>query len=238
MQHEDILRVGLIFCKSGNKLYLTFSHIYYIMYVNISKGQKQMTVSKSFISVYNEEKWLNKLGSKGYMLKGRKKGKYTFEKLERPVKYHIDDLDESPETPENTEYLQGKNVCGFKGNSAYIADEEHNSDTLKRQVSRFGKLTAFFGVVLALFLALFAYNLHYVQYFKSIGYVVPADKDEILEIFNFVVGKNPAVLFMWALAIIIAVLAVITAVYAREWLLWKNSLKALPSDTGIEDSEI
>lgn len=196
-----------------------------------------MTVNKIFISEFNEEKWLNKLGSKGYLLTAKSIGKYTFEKIEKKVTYCIDYLDESPQTPDNAEYLKNKNVRGFKGNSAYISGEEHTVESLSRQSARYGKLSAFFGVILALFAALFVYNLRYVSFFKSIDYVVPADKNEILSIFNFVVGKNPAVLFMWLLAVIIAVLAVITAIFAHEWLSWsksKNSLKKL-QDTAEQE---
>lgn len=189
-----------------------------------------MTVNKIFISEFNEEKWLNKLGSKGYLLTDKSIGKYTFKKIEKKVTYCIDYLDEAPQTPDNAEYLKNKSVCGFKGNSAYISDEEHTVESLSRQSARYGKLSAFFGVILALFAALFVYNLRYVSFFKSIDYVVPADKNEILSIFNFVVGKNPAILFMWLLAAIITVLALITAIFAHEWLSWskrKDSLKKL-----------
>lgn len=196
-----------------------------------------MTVSKIFISEFNEEQWLNKLGSKGYLLKSKSRGKYVFEKIEKKVTYCIDYLDESPNTPDNAEYLKKKDVRGFKGNSAYISGEEHTVATLSRQSARYGKLSAFFGVILALFTALFVYNLSYVNFFKSIDYVVPADKNEILSIFNFVVGKNPAVLFMWLLAVVIAVLVAVTAIYAHEWLSWskaKNTLKKLQENAEQE----
>lgn len=196
-----------------------------------------MTVNKIFISEFGEEKWLNKLGSKGYLLKAKSKGKYVFKKIEKKVTYCIDYLDESPQTPDNAEYLKDKNVCGFKGNSAYIADGAHTVETLSRQSARYGKLSAFFAVLLGLFVALFVYNLEYVNFFKSIDYVVPADKNEILSIFDFVVGKNPALLFMWLLAVVLAVLVAVTAIYTHEWLSWskaKNTLKKLQENAEQE----
>ena len=185
-----------------------------------------MTAHKVFVSEYDEQKWLNRMGAKGFVLVGRKRGRYEFEKSDVKAEYTVDYLDDSPGSPDNTEYLRDKDVCGFKGNSVYILGGIHTAESLGRQSARYGKLSVFFGVVTALFAALFAYNLKYVNYFNEIGYVVPADKDEILPIFNFVVGKNPAMLFMWVVALFLVTAAVLTVIWLREWALWNGDRRA------------
>ena len=166
------------------------------------------------------------MGAKGLVLVGKKCGRYEFEKTDVKAEYIVDYLDDSPKSPDNTEYLRGKDVCGFKGNSAYIRGGVHTAASLGRQSARYGKLTLFFGVVTVLFAALFAYNLKYVNYFNEIGYVVPANGDEILPIFNFVVGKNPATLFMWVVAAFLVAAAVLTVTWLREWALWSGNRRA------------
>lgn len=185
-----------------------------------------MTAHKVFVSEYDEQKWLNNMGARGFVLVGKKCGRYEFEKADVKAKYIVDYLDDSPGSPDNTEYLRGKDVCGFKGNSAYIRDGVHTAASLRRQTARYGKLAIFFGVVTVLFAALFVYNLKYVNYFNEIEYVVPANKDEILSIFNFVVGKNPAALFMWVVALFLSAAAVCTVIWLREWALWNGDYKA------------
>ena len=64
------------------------------------------------------------------------------------------------------------------------------------------------------------------NYFNEIEYVVPANKDEILPIFNFVVGKNPAALFMWVVALFLVAAAIFTVIWLREWALWNGDYKA------------
>ncbi len=195
-----------------------------------------MALNKIFVSEHDEEAWLNRLGAKGYLLKKKSIGAYAFSKTDDKITYQIDYLGESPETPDNQKYLEGKEVCGFKGNSAYIKNGSHSAASLKRQTARYGKLAAFFGIITLLFGGLFAYNLSYVEYFKSIEYVVPADKDAILPIFNFVVGKNPAQLFMWVVAVLLVIVGIFTVIFGREWLLWKKDLKAV-SGSETPDSE-
>lgn len=185
-----------------------------------------MTAHKVFVSEHDEQKWLNRMGAKGFVLVGKKCGRYEFEKADVKAEYIVDYLDDSPKTPDNTEYLRGKDVCGFKGNSAYIRNGVHTAAPLGRQAARYGKLSVFFGAVTALFAALFAYNLKYVNYFNEIEYVVPANKDEILPIFNFVVGKNPAALFMWVVALFLVAAAIFTVIWLREWALWNGDYKA------------
>jgi len=197
-----------------------------------------MTIHKIFVSEHDEEKWLNSLGAKGYLLIKKSPCTYVFSKEDGISEYQIDYLDDTPKAPANQEYLEGKEVCGFKGNSAYIRNGVHTAETLKRQTARYGKLAAFFGVVTLLFGALFAYNLYYVNFFKSIDYIVPADSSAILPIFSFVVGKNPAQLFMWVVAPLLVIAGIFTVTFGREWLMWRKDHKAMSaSDGGEEPSE-
>ena len=115
-----------------------------------------MTAHKVFVSEHDEQKWLNRMGAKGFVLVGKKCGRYEFEKADVKAEYIVDYLDDSPKTPDNTEYLRGN---GFMANSAYIRNGVHTAASLRRQATRYGKLSVFFGAVTALFAALFAYNL-------------------------------------------------------------------------------
>ncbi len=185
-----------------------------------------MILKKYFISEYKEEKWLNSLGKMGYLLESKRGFDYEFKKIERPVRYYIDYLTDAPESEESKEYLENKNAVAFKGNSVYVvSDGDRPYEAYSRQTKRYGKLALFFGILFVLFCALFVYNIKNAMFFKDIGYVVPNDKNAVLDIFRFVIGKNPAQMFMILLVLILFAVAGYTLVFYFEYLNWKKELK-------------
>ncbi len=182
-----------------------------------------MILKKYFISEYKEEKWLNSLGKKGYLLESKCGFDYEFKKTERPVRYYIDYLPDAPESEESKEYLENKNAVAFKGNSVYVVSNgDRPCEAYSHQIKRYGKLALFFGVLFVLFCALFVYNVQNAMFFNEIGYVVPNDKKAIFDIFRFVIGKNPAQMFMFLLLLILFAAAGYTLVFYFEYLNWKK----------------
>lgn len=182
-----------------------------------------MILKKYFISEYKEEKWLSSLGGKGYLLESKSGFTYEFKKTERPVRYYIDYLPDAPESEDSKEYLKDKTAVAFKGNSVYVvSDENRPSEAYGHQIKRYGKLALFFGVLFVLFCALFAYNVKMAMYFNEIGYTIPNDKNAILDIFKFLVGKNPAQMFMLLLLVVMFAVAGYTLVFYFEYLNWKK----------------
>ena len=187
-----------------------------------------------FLSEHNEEKWLNSLGAQGWLLKCKRPFVYSFEKTDKPVVYHIDYLADSPYTDVNRAYMKDKSVCAVKGNSAYVVSGAHGECSLRRQAKRYETLAVFFTVLSVLFFALAMYNVYYMNFFNEIGYTVPANSNEILPMFNFVVGKNPAELFLFVVAAVFAVMCAYAITFTREWLIWDKDLKKFKKDHAAE----
>ncbi|MEG2118234.1 MAG: DUF2812 domain-containing protein, partial [Clostridia bacterium] len=170
------------------------------------KNKNIVKSSKSFISSLNEEKWLNKQGEKGLLLYEIKNENFCFKKTDLKYVYSAEFCYDSPKTPQNQAYIEnmvaeGKIFCGIKGNFVYFANTSEigikKSISALAELKRRSRTMSIFGSVLSVFfLALFAYNVYYTVFFNSISYVIPANSEEILKIFNFIVGKNPALLFL------------------------------------------
>ncbi len=164
---------------------------------------------RTFFSVAAEEKLLNRMGEKKYLLVGTVPFFYIFEKTETVWSYGVEWLDSSPLAMENKIYIgnrcENENLryCGKKNCFVYLAAEgeipPEKSYGAKYMIKkRYRSLSVFWSVLSAYMVGLLIYNIAWANKFKDIGYKVHDDVNEIERVFTFVVGKNPAVLFLYA----------------------------------------
>ncbi len=198
-----------------------------------------------FFSLYSEEKFLNKNGKKGLLLRKVYPFVYFFDETETVWSYSMEWLNSSPETPENKEYLEvrkekeGVVYCGRRNCFAFLAKEgatppEKSPAAVKALKKRYFSLAIFWTICLVYVAGLVLYNLSWAGKFNKMGYKVPADKDEIMPYFNFVVGKNPAKLFLAFLWPIAAAVAAATVFYWTEFTAWFKKAGRL-TNTGLTE---
>ena len=171
---------------------------------------------KTFYDVEKEEKWLNEQGKKGLLLVDTLPFTYTFDKTHKKWTYSMEWLDSSPDTEENAEYIKKRSMknclyCGKKNCFAYFAAEgdtppAKSKDAFSAISKRYAKIAVFVSIIAVFLVLLVAYNFVWqgrfdgLEYVKDdekvVGYTVPYDKDEIVGAFKWVVGKNPASIFL------------------------------------------
>ncbi len=201
-----------------------------------------MIKHKYFISEYNEEKWLNQMGGSGFKLVKKSFFTYEFESTDKTYKYRIDFLPDPVEAEESVEYLKDKHCCGNKGSSVYILNMEHTVETASAHEKRYSALAMFFGVCFLFFAALFTYNVSCMSFFDAEKYVIKTDVNEIWSIFNFIVGKNPAALFLWVIMPFLLVSGIYGLIFYFEktrWTKLKTKISqstAVGSDTEVSDT--
>lgn len=186
---------------------------------------------KTFSSVDAEEKLLNKMGAKKRLLIATSPLFYVFAPSDTVWSYSAEWLDSSPDTEENQKYIAEKcekenlKYCGKRNCFAYFASEgdtvpEKSYEAKYKIKKRYRSLSVFWSVVFAYMTGLLIYNVVWAEKFKDMGYKVHDDTAEIERIFDFVVGKNPAVLFLYLVIPLTAMVLTLTALYWNEYGSW------------------
>lgn len=192
-----------------------------------------MTVRKfkRFFSVATEEKFLNTMGAKQLLLTGMSSLFYIFEQSEKKWSYSAEWLDSSPDTEENRKYITEKckeenlRYCGKRACFAYFATEgeavlEKSHEAKSKIKKRYRSLSIFWSILSAYMAGLMVYNIIWAEKFKAMGYKVHDDTAEIERIFTFVVGKNPAVLFLYIVIPLTAMVLAVAVLYWFEYVVW------------------
>ncbi len=171
---------------------------------------------KTFYDVEKEQKWLDEQGKNGLLLVDTLPYTYTFDKTHKKWKYSMEWLDSSPDTEENAAYIKKRSMkncvyCGKKNCYAYFASEgdtppAKSAGAYNAIAERYRKIAVFASIIAVFLVVLCVYNFVWQGRFdaleytvdgeKTVGYTVPSSKDEIVPIFGWVVGKNPASIFL------------------------------------------
>lgn len=183
---------------------------------------------RTFYDVEKEEKWLNKQGQDGLLLVDTVPFGYTFDKTHKKWTYSMEWLDSSPDTEENAAYIKKRSMkncfyCGKKNCYAYFASEGNTPPAKSASAfdaisKRYTKIAVFAAVIAVFLLLLVVYNFVWQGRFNDleyvnkdgesvVGYTAPYDSNEIVGAFKWVVGKNPASLFLAFLIPIAALFA-------------------------------
>ena len=86
--------------------------------------------------------------------------------------------------------------------------------------SRYFTLSLFWSILSVYLTGLTVYHITWANKFNISGYKVPEDKGEIMPQFDFVVGKNPAVLLLYLLIPLTALILAVTVMYWTEYSYW------------------
>lgn len=186
---------------------------------------------RAFLNVTAEERFLNRMGLKKFFLAKAFPFLYVFRRTDEVWSYSMEWLDSSPMTEENQQYIAIKTAggplqyCCKRGCFAFFAWErnvppEKSPEAVSAIKKRYRSLFIFWSIVSAFALGLIAYNLAWALKFKEMGYKVWDNPNEIEKAFQFVVGKNPAALFLYFLIPIAALLLSFAAVYFIEYMYW------------------
>ncbi len=172
---------------------------------------------KIFIGFTGLEKWLNGMGRKGLLLVSVNGEKYSFEQTETPVRYFIDQTDDSPRTDKNFEYISSRIEAGYKlacvgGRRLFFYTE---NDAVNDYSSRYKHLLTQIRLKFIAFLAIFAFALQLSIYeFKQT---------------NTLSGATFSGIKPYTVAVILTAVTVISACYtvfyAKELLLLRRACR-------------
>lgn len=179
---------------------------------------------RAFFGVETEEKFLNRMGKRKFLLIKTYPFFYIFKLTDTVWSYSAEWLDSSPDTEDNKKYIAEKcenenlKCCGKRSCFVYFASEgetvpEKSHKALNRIKKRYRSLSVFWSVISAYLTGLLIYNIIWANKFSDMGYKVHDDTAEIERIFVFVVGKNPAVLFLYLMIPLTALILAISVLY-------------------------
>lgn len=138
----------------------------------------RLVLKKHFFSCLQENKWLNQLGQKGYLLNGWKDGRFSFTVEEgKTYYYRVEWLDCSPEYEEILPELRklekkGVHLCASRSLWAYFVSEEPirvRKEAVKRNVRHYRNPGIFFAVLTAVCGVLTYYHIDQLPFAKEQG---------------------------------------------------------------------
>ena len=154
----------------------------------------QIKKHRVFYNIAAEEKWLDSMGAKGYLLVGTAPFTYCFEKRGGELTYSGEWLDSSPYAAENEPYVKSRTgretFCCGKGCRAYFASAgecAHSAKSVLLAKRRYKRTAIFWTVIAALMIGLLVYNVIWAGKFDEMEY---AAKSGLFK------NRNPAIAFM------------------------------------------
>ena len=195
------------------------------------KTKKRIIRFRMFFGVENQDKFLNRMGKQNLLLSKAYPFIYIFKPTDTVWSYSVEWLNSAPESRENQEYISQKcesenlTYCGSKYCFAVFASPgeatpEKSRKTMEKIKSRYFTLSLFWSILSVYLTGLTVYHITWANKFNLSGYKVPDDKGEIMPQFDFVVGKNPAVLLLYLLIPLTALILAVTVMYWTEYSYW------------------